>query len=318
MKAAVLGRPHQSEPAAALNLVELPEREATDGLTIVELRAGALNMHDVWMLRGFASASGPGPHVLGSDGAGVADGRDVVVYPVLPPADRGPVVGHATLLSDRGYGLLAEQQVVPAANLFPKPAHLSWVEAASLPTSWLTAYRMLFTHGSLEAGQAVLVQGAGGGVATAAVGLAAAVGAHVVVTSRSAEKRERALAFGATEALEPGERLAELADVVVETVGPATFDHSLRSVRPGGAVVCCGSATGFTAEVNLARLFAKEIRLHGSTTGTAEEFGALLDLVDRAQIRPVVDSVVPLPDVRSQIERMVAGTGYGKLCVDLA
>jgi NADPH:quinone reductase-like Zn-dependent oxidoreductase len=259
----------------------------------------------------------PGPHVLGSDAAGVCGDREVVVYPVLPTAPNGRTVPHATLLPDAGHGLLAERVVVPASHLVTKPAALSWAEAACLPTAWLTAYRMLFTRATVGPGRVVLVQGAGGGVATAAVSLAVAAGATVVVTSRSPAKRERALALGAAAALDSGARLPDLADVVVETVGPATFAHSVRSTRAGGTIVVCGGTSGLTAPVDLARLFAREITVHGSTMGTLDEFRALVAFVDAHRIRPVVDSTVDLADVGVQAGRMLAGTGFGKLCVSL-
>ncbi|MBM7517497.1 zinc-binding dehydrogenase [Nocardioides nitrophenolicus] len=316
MRAAYVGGSSATDPASAVEVGELPTPSVPEGWAAVEMRAGALNMHDVWMLRGVARQP-DGVHVLGSDGAGVYDGREVVVYPVLPGRVTSKVVAHATLVSDLGHGLLAETAVVPVGSLVPKPAHLSMAEAACLPTAWLTAYRMLFTRAGLHAGQTVLVQGAGGGVATAAAALATAAGAEVLVTSRSAEKRERALAAGARLALAPGERVPDLVDVVVETVGPATFEHSVLSTRAGGAIVTCGASTGFVAELDLARLFAREISVHGSTMGTLEEFRALLGLVEEHRITPVVDSVVPLAEVRGQVERMLAGTAFGKLCVSI-
>lgn len=317
MRAACLGGPQPADPASAVDLCELPEPEPREDWAVVDIHAGALNMHDLWMLRGVATPSGGGPHVLGSDGAGTVDGREVVIYPVLPERTPGTSVGHSTLLSDSGHGLLAERVVVPTDNLGPKPTHLSWEEAASLPTAWLTAYRMLFTQARLEPGQTVLVQGAGGGVATAAISLAAAAGAQVVVTSRSHAKRDRVRELGASAALEVGAKLSDLADVVIETVGVATFDHSLRSVAPGGVIVCCGASTGFDVEVNLARVFAREARIVGSTTGTLADFHDLLAFVDQHQITPPIDSTVPLEDVAQQVTKMHRGDAFGKLCVAL-
>ncbi|MEU8054438.1 MULTISPECIES: zinc-binding dehydrogenase [Micromonospora] len=317
MRAAHVVEPCADRPVEALRVGDLADPQPPPGWVGVDVRAGALNMHDIWTLRGVAGRPHGGPHVIGSDAAGVADGRDVVVYPVLPTAPDGRTVTHATLLPDAGHGLLAERVVVPAGHLVPKPAALSWAEAACLPTAWLTAYRMLFTKATVGPGRVVLVQGAGGGVATAAVGLAVAAGATVVVTSRSPAKRERALALGAAVALDVGDRVPELADVVVETVGPATFAHSVRSTRAGGVIVVCGGTSGFTAQLDLPRLFAREITVHGSTMGSLDEFRALVDYVDTHGIRPAVDSVVDLADVRAQAARMLAGTAFGKLCVSL-
>ncbi|WP_328345986.1 zinc-binding dehydrogenase [Micromonospora sp. NBC_00421] len=317
MRAAHVLTPCADDPVDALRVGDLAAPVAPAGWVEVEVRAGALNMHDIWTLRGIGTTPPAGHRVIGSDAAGVAGDREVIVYPVLPTAPNGRTVRHARLLPDAGHGVLAERIVVPAAHLVPKPAGLSWAEAASLPTAWLTAYRMLFTRAAVAPGRVVLVQGAGGGVATAAIGLAVAAGATVIVTSRSPAKRERALALGAAVALDSGARTPELADIVVETVGPATFAHSTRSTRAGGTIVVCGGTSGFTAELDLPRLFAREISVHGATMGTLDEFVALVGFVDTHRVRPTVDSVVDLADIRVQAGRMLAGTGFGKLCVSL-
>jgi NADPH:quinone reductase-like Zn-dependent oxidoreductase len=312
-RAAYVTAPSAEDPAGAVEVGDLDVPEVPDGWSQMDVHAGALNMHDVWMLRGVAAAPGEGPFVIGSDAAGTCEGRDVLVYPVLPSP--GTAVGHSVLLSDRGHGLLAERAVVPTANLVPKPPHLTWEEAAAIPTAWLTAYRMLFTKARLQAGQTVLVQGAGGGVSTAAVALAKAAGASVVVTSRSAAKRERALEAGADVALGTDERVPGLVDAVIESVGPATFEHSLKSTRAGGTIVVCGASTGFTAPLNLARLFAREISIRGSTLGTLAEFTALGGFIDRHRIRPAIDSTTDLGDIRASVRRMLGGDAFGKLCV---
>ncbi|WP_433222099.1 zinc-binding dehydrogenase [Dactylosporangium sp. CS-047395] len=316
MRAAYVGEPSTADPAGAVLVGDVPAPVAPDGWVEAEVRAGALNMHDVFTLRGIAKPAGDGPHVIGSDAAVVHNGQAFVVYPVLPADNAaGRTVTHATLLPDAGHGMLAERVVVPHAHLVPKPAGLSWEEAACLPTAWLTAWRMLFTKAQAGPGKLVLVQGAGGGVATAATALAVAAGATVVVTSRSAEKRERSLALGASAALESGARLPQLADIVVETVGPATFEHSMLSTRAGGTIVVCGGSTGFTAPLHLARLFAREVTVSGSTMGTLEEFRDLVAFVDGHGIRPAVDSTADLADAGRQVGRMLAGDAFGKLCV---
>lgn len=318
IRAAQVGTPDAENPERALVVGAVAAPSTEPGHSRVHLRAAALNMHDVWMLRGLAPLPASGPRVLGSDGAGVTDsGREVIVYPVVHGAGPATVTPHGTLLSDLGHGLLAEQALAREDHLVDKPAHLSWSEAAALPTSWLTAYRMLFTQGRLQAGDTLLVQGAGGGVATAALTLGKAAGATVLVSSRSAQKRERALALGADQAIEVGERLPVLADVVIDAVGPATFEHSMASTAVGGRVVTCGSATGFVAQLNLARLFAREITVHGSTMGTFEEFTALIAMVGRHRLRPEVDSTVGLERLGEQVTRMVGGDAFGKLCVAL-
>jgi NADPH:quinone reductase-like Zn-dependent oxidoreductase len=314
VKAAYVAKPNRSDPASAVVVGDVPEPAADTGTT-VDIVAAALNMHDVWLLRGIGVSSLP--LVLGSDAAGAtADGRAVVVYPVVPPPAHKPaIVEHGILLNDIGRGVLAERAIVAEDALVDKPDHLSFEAAASLPTAWLTAYRMLFTKAKLQPGQVVLVQGAGGGVSTAAVMLAKTAGAEVVVSSRSVDKRERAIALGADAAIASGARVPDLVDVVVETVGPATWSHSTKSVRAGGTVVVCGGSTGFVAELDLPRLFAREIRVLGSTMGTLEEFRDLVALVDKHRLEPVVDSVVDIDDTAEQFRRLIDGAAFGKLCV---
>ncbi len=316
MKAAYVATPSPDDPVGAIEVGDCPMPETPDGWAEVEVYAGALNMHDLWMLRGAVPLTRERT-VLGSDAAGMSSGQEVVVYPVLPLPDPGRNVAHGTLVSDLGHGLFAETAVVPRQHLAPKPAHLSWAEAAALPTAWLTAWRMLFTRAGLRAGDRVLVQGAGGGVATAAIALAAAAGASVVVTSRSPEKAERARTLGAEVVAGVGARLADPVDIVIDPVGPATFKHSLASTKVGGRIVTCGSSTGFVAEIDLAKLFAREIAVMGSTTGTPEEFGEMLDFVARHELRPPIDSVADLDAIAVQAQRMLDGTAFGKLCVSV-
>src|SRR5690606_34875844 len=183
---------------------------------------------------------------LGTDAAGVdEDGNEVVVHPVVGLTGHGLAPGEArSILTEKYQGTFAEQVTVPTANLVPKPPELSFAEAACLPTAWLTAYRMLFTQARARPGDTVLVQGAGGGVATAAITLARAAGLRVYATSRDPRKRARARTLGATDALPPCARLPHPADAVLETVGAATWSHSVRSLRPGGTLVLSGATTG--------------------------------------------------------------------------
>jgi NADPH:quinone reductase-like Zn-dependent oxidoreductase len=219
------------------------------------------------------------------------------------------------ILSEYYPGTLAERVAVPPGNLVPKPAELTFAEAACLPTAWLTAYRMLVTKGRLPADGAVLVQGAGGGVATAAVVIAVALGARVYATSRDPGKRERIAALGAT-ALENGARLPERVDVVIETVGEATFDHSLKCAKPGGRIVVSGATAGYLPKVNLRRVFFGQLEILGSMMGTAEELGALLRLCAERGIRPIIDSEYPFSDVRGAFERLASGEIFGKVVLD--
>ncbi|WP_205473616.1 zinc-binding dehydrogenase [Nocardioides sp. SYSU D00038] len=314
MRAAYVARPDRDDPLAALEIGHLEPPTAPEGWVEVEVRATSLNMHDVWLLRGAGVRPKALPLVLGSDAAGVVDGREVVVHPVAPDPP-GTFAPGATLLCDAGFGTLAGRTCVPEGNLVDKPAGLTWEQAACLPTAWLTAWRMLVTQARVEPGQVVLVQGAGGGVATAAATLATGLGCRVHVTSRSEEKRARAVEFGAAGAWPPGARLPELADVVIESVGAATWEHSLRAVRPAGTVVVCGGASGMVVETDLARVFARQLRIIGSSMGSIEEMRALVDFVESSGVGPVVDSTSDLDGVAAAYDRMLRGDAYGKLCV---
>jgi NADPH:quinone reductase-like Zn-dependent oxidoreductase len=251
--------------------------------------------------------------ILGCDAAGVDPaGNEVVVYPVVPD-DTDP--RGLSLLSERYPGTLADRVSVPAANLIPKPAGLSFLDAACLPTAWLTAYHMLTTRGRVAEAESVLVQGAGGGVATAAVVLAGALGKRVYATSREAWKRERIAELGAV-AVEPGARLPERVDVVIESVGAPTFDHSMKSSKPGARIVVCGATGGHQATVDLRRVFAMRLEILGSTMGTAAELTALLDLMVAGDIRPVIDSTYGFTAVADAFARLNSGEVFGKVAVD--
>ncbi|MDT5035270.1 MAG: hypothetical protein QOE03_455 [Micromonosporaceae bacterium] len=313
MRAAYAEAINPDHPLAALTVGERPEPDA-DGWVTVDVRASALNHHDLWSLRGVGLSADQLPMILGCDAAGVdADGNDVVVYPVINAATGdGRTV---SILSEYFPGTLADRVAVPAENLVAKPPELSFAEAACLPTAWLTAYRMVVSRGRLPADGAVLVQGAGGGVATAAVVLGVALGARVYATSRGADKRDRVAALGAT-AVEPGARLPERVDVVVETVGEATFDHSIKCARPGGRIVVSGATSGHLAVVNLRRIFAGQLEILGVTMGTRAELGELLKLAADRAIRPVIDSEYGFSDVRGAFERLASGAVFGKVVVD--
>ncbi|MBO9569391.1 MAG: zinc-binding dehydrogenase [Cellulomonas iranensis] len=307
-----------ADPLAGLEVGDAPAPPTPDGWTAVDVRAASLNHHDLWSLRGVGLRAEQLPMVLGTDAAGVtADGREVVVHAVVGgPDGRGvPADEPRTLLSERYPGTLAERVAVPAWNVVDKPAELSWVEAACVPTAYLTAYRMLFRSGGAQPGQRVLVQGAGGGVAVAAVQLGAAAGLEVVVTGRDAGKRERALALGAAQAVEPGARVGRV-DVVLETVGKATWEHSVRSVRPGGRIVVAGLTSGDPEPASLTKVFFQEISIVGATMGTRDELAQVLAFLARTGVRPVVDSTFPLARAADALARLHAGTHVGKIVVE--
>jgi NADPH:quinone reductase-like Zn-dependent oxidoreductase len=313
MRAAYASASKPDEPLAALTVGDLPEPSTPAGWVPVEVRASSLNHHEIWSLRGVGLPADRLPMILGCDAAGIdPEGNEVVVYPVVPdPADpRG-----MSILSERFPGTLAERVAVPRENLLPKPAGISFLDAACLPTAWLTAFHMLTTKGRVDEASAVLVQGAGGGVSTAAVVLALALGKRVYVTSRDAPKREKVTALGAT-AIEPGKRLPERVDVVIESVGAPTFDHSLKSANPEARIVVCGTTGGHQATVDLRRVFAMRLQILGSTMGSAAELGALLDLMAEKDIRPVIDSTYGFTAVGEAFARLYAGDVFGKVAID--
>ena len=305
------------DPLSGLTVGERPVPAVPDGWVRVTLRAVALNHHDLWSLKGVGLAADRLPMVLGCDGAGVLDdGTEVVVHAVVTsPGWVGDdtLDPRRTLLSELYDGTLAEQVVVPARNVLPKPPELSWEEAACLPTAWLTAYRMLFTQSGAKPGQTVLVQGAGGGVSTAAIALARQAGLTVWATSRDEDKRSRALEIGAHEVFETGARLPGKVDAVLETVGKATWSHSMRALRPGGTLVVSGATTGPDPSADLNRLFFLQLRVIGSTMGTRDELGDLLRFCVSTGLRPLVDDVRPLADARSSFARLAEGRLVGKL-----
>ncbi len=295
-----------------------PDPEVPEGWVAVTLRAATLNHHDLWSLRGVGLSADRLPMILGCDGAGVLDdGTEVVVHAVIgdPTAGDGDETldPRRTLLSELHDGTLAERVVVPERNVVAKPASLSFEEAACLPTAYLTAHRMLTTRSGLAGPATVLVQGAGGGVASAAILLAKAQGHTVFCTSRDAEKRRRALELGADEAVETGARLPAKCDLVIETVGEATWSHSLRSLRPGGRVVVSGATSGPNPPADLNRVFFLQLSVVGSTMGTRDELVDLLALVERTPVHPVIEDVRPLADARASFERLASGDTFGKL-----
>jgi NADPH:quinone reductase-like Zn-dependent oxidoreductase len=305
------------DPLAGLALGERPEPDAPAGWAVVTVRAAALNHHDLWSLRGVGLSADRLPMILGCDAAGVdADGNEVVVHAVISDPDWSgdeTLDPDRSLLSERYQGTLAEQVAVPKRNLVPKPAALSYEEAACLPTAWLTAYRMLFTQAGVSPGSTVLVQGAGGGVATALIALGAAAGARVWVTSRDPDKAARALKLGAAEVFEAGQRLPERVDAVMETVGAATWRHSLRAVRPGGTVVLSGATSGRTADTELSRIYFLQLRVLGSTMGTRDELARLLMFCARTGVRPVIDRVLSIQQARDGFAALERGDVFGKI-----
>jgi NADPH:quinone reductase-like Zn-dependent oxidoreductase len=306
-----------ADPVSALCVEDVEPVAAPADWVRVDVRAASLNRHDLFTLEGVAMPGDRLPMILGCDAAGVdEDGRDVVVHAVINHPDwHGPELHdpHMTLLSERHQGTLAEHVWVPPQNVLALPRGFDHVQAACLPTAWLTAFRMLFRAGGVTPGQTVLVQGAAGGVATAAILLGRAAGIRVWVTSRSEEKRAWAVELGADQAFETGARLPERVDAVMETVGAQTWEHSLRSLRKHGVMVVSGGTSGYSAPTEVPRVFMNYLRIQGSTMGSREDFADLIAFVERADIRPPIDSTFALADARDAFARLASGDVRGKV-----
>jgi len=310
------------DPLAGLGVGERPDPEVPAGWTTVTVKAASINHHDVWSLKGVGLPAERLPMILGCDAAGLdEDGNEVIVHAVInDPAWTGNELHDPkrSLLSERFQGTFAEKVAVPRQNVLPKPASLSFAEAACLPTAWLTAYRMLFTKSGLQPGDSVLIQGAGGGVATALIVLARAAGFRVFATSRDEEKRARALELGAHEAIESGGRLPQLVDAVMETVGAATWSHSVKSLKPGGTIVISGTTSGPNPpDAELMRLFFQEKNVAGSTMGSRAELGQLIEFLDVTGVRPLIDQVTPMDQAAAGLKRVASGDVFGKIVLTL-
>lgn len=304
-------------PVAGLTVGERPEPEAHEGWSVVTVKAASLNHHDLWTLRGVGITAERLPMILGGDAAGIDEnGNEVVVHSVVSsPGWTGDdtLDPKRSLLSEVYDGTLAEKLLIPTRNLVPKPSSLSWEEAACLPTAWLTAYRMLFTKADLKPGMTVLVQGAAGGVSTAAIALGKAAGLRVWATGRSESKKAAALELGADQVFDPLTRLPGKVDAVLDNVGEVTWSHSLKALKPGGAIVTCGATTGPNPAADLNRVFFLQLRILGSTMGTRDELQQLLALLDATGVRPKIDSVLPLGDAAEGLKRMDSGDIQGKV-----
>jgi NADPH:quinone reductase-like Zn-dependent oxidoreductase len=318
MFAVTAARIDAENPVSGLELGERPDPAAPDGWTTVSVRAAALNHHDVWTLRGVGISADRLPIVLGCDAAGIdPDGNEVVVHSVIGDPDAGggdeTLDPRRSLLSEKHDGTFAEQVVVPRRNLVPKPAGLSFEEAACLPTAYLTAYRMLFGRVRIEPGSTILVQGAGGGVATALILLGRAAGFRVWATSRSEAKLERAVKLGADQAFASGARLPERVDAVMETVGEATWAHSLRSLRPGGVIVISGATSGPAPSADLSRVFFLQLSVVGTTMGNRDQLAKLLQFCAQTGVRPLIDRSLPLAGAADGFAAMISGDLFGKV-----
>jgi zinc-binding alcohol dehydrogenase/oxidoreductase len=309
-------RIHEDGGPDVLRFEDAPEPEPREGEVLVELRAASLNHLDVWVRKGMPSV--PKPRILGADGAGViaGTGERVVINPAIISNGKMHIVGETM------DGTHAERIALPRAYLHPIPDGLSFEEAAAFPLVFLTAYRMLVTRARLQQGEWVLIWGIGGGVATAALAVAKALGAHAIVTSSSDEKLERARGLGADAVVNHAtddvvaavkEQTGGGAHVIVDDVGDATWKRTLEAARAEARVVVCGATTGPNPPAALHRVWWKQLSILGSSMGTPEDFQGVYDLIAAGKARPVVDRVFPLAEARAAHERLEAGEQLGKI-----
>ncbi|NMM94079.1 zinc-binding dehydrogenase [Bifidobacterium oedipodis] len=330
MKAVYAASINGDDPLSALAVGEQSEPQPRAAWSTISVKAASVNHHDVWSLKGVGLAAAQCPMILGTDAAGILDedipvrkglkaGDEVVLYTFVGTDGNGVMPGERrTILSEQYPGTLAEKTSVPSANVFAKPANLTMAEAAVLGTSWLTAYSLVFTAANVKPGDTILVQGAGGGVSTAAIQLAHAAGLEVFVTSRDEAKRAKALELGADLALETGARLPRKVDAVIESVGAATWSHSVKSVRPGGTIAICGATTGDQPGAELTRIFFQDIRVQGNTMGSREDFARLLRFVEHADLHPAIDTVMHgLDQAPAAFARVIDGNLFGKVVIEL-
>lgn len=294
----------------------------------IRVVASALNHMDLWVTKGMPKP--PLPHIPGCDATGIVDavgsevhgvqvGDEIVVNPGVSPVseiiqygNNSPFGPGFKIWGEHCRGGHATYAVVPARNVRPRPQSRSWEECAAFPLAYVTALRML-NRARLKAGETALIVGIGSGVSTAALSIASHMGANVIATSRDAQKREQALELGALEAINSAaDKWNVEADVVVESVGPATWNNSMRSLKPGGRLVVCGGTSGPLVEVNLPRLFFKQYEIIGSSMGSYEEFDQLLQLVDQG-LPIAIDSVYPIAEYEQALQRLSKGEHLGKI-----
>lgn len=330
---------HGSRESAKIG--EFPAPERAPGEVLVRVRAAAVNRVDLYMRNSGAGITHTLPQVMGLDGvgevveagpgSGLQSGQRVIIYPAAfcgrceyCIAGEQPYCEAIAFAGEHRHGTFAEYVAMPAASVLPISDSLDFSTAAALPTAYLTAWRMVFTKGQVQAGQVVAVFGIGGGVAVATLQLAKLAGARVIVTSSSDDKLARAAALGADETINHvtennvARRILELtggrgADVVFDNVGEATWETSLRAVAKGGRVVTCGATTGGNPPADLQRVFVRQIQILGSTLGTVAEFRALLRVVEQRQIIPVIDRTFSLDEAREALDYLEKQQQFGKI-----
>lgn len=317
---------------AGLAYKEMTTAKPKAGEVRVQLKAAGMNHRDLFVLERHSSSEPP--LIIGSDGAGIIEavgddvkdlqiGDEVIINPGLGWDENTPAPpDHFEILGLPDHGTFAEYITIAAKNVFKKPKHLQFIEAGVLPLAALTAYRALFTRGNIQANQTLLLPGIGGGVATFILQFAKAIGATVYVTSRSAEKRQAALSLGADRAIDSNADWSqalnnEKVDLVIESVGAATFNQSLAQLRKGGTIVAFGSSTGDTIHLNLRDFFYGQYNFLGSTMGSAEEFQEMLDFIDTHQIKPIIDEIYPLNEFHDAFLKLQNAKQFGKIAFQI-
>ena len=323
MKAAVIrswGGPEQ------FSVETVPDPEPGPGEVIVELHASALNWHDVLVRqtgRGFTT-----PSILGLDGAGIRQdtGEKTVIFPGLNWGKNAAAPGgDFSILGDSTDGTYAQLVAVPVENLFPMPNHLSWAEAAALPCAGLTAYRALFKRAKLRPGETVLVIGAGSGVSTFAIMFAAAAEARVLATSSSQDKLDSVRAIGVDQGFlytDPDwvqqvlETTGGGVDAIINGAG-ANLSDAMACLKPGGRIVVFGSSAGTTATIDISDLYWGQVSVLGTTLGSPDDFGHMLEMIDKYKVRPLIDSVYPLTEIVEAHRHLESRKHLGKLVLSL-
>ena len=344
MKAAVI---YEHGGLEQVKIADVPEPVLAEDEVLVKVCSAGLNHLDIWVRKGRGNPKLSGPYILGSDGAGVVHavgkkvknvkvGDEVVINPGLScgtceNCKRGQQSECVTfgIIGLSRPGTFAEMVAVPARNVLPKPKHLSFDQAGALMLSYVTAWRMLMTRAQLLTGQKVLIHGIGGGVALCALQFAKSAEAEVIVTSSSDEKLERAVQIGADHTInykkvgDVAQSVKEITkglgvDVVIDTVGAATWPIDFSSVRKGGKIVLCGVTSGAEAQTNLRAIYWNQLTVMGSTMGSDDDCRQMLKAVEEAKLKPIIDSVLPLEKAQEAMGKMEAGKQFGKIVLNVS
>ena len=318
MFAVYASRPNLDDPLASLVVGERPEPQTPQGWVRVKISHASLNRHDLFTLRGITAHEDPisFPMILGNDGAGtLEDGTPIVIYPVMGSddwRDDETLDPGWHIFSERVSGTFADYVAVPKRNAIPLPEGISALDASVLGTTWLTAYRTLFTKSSLEPGETLLVQGASGGMSTALIQLSRAAGFEVWATSRTAKGRELAEKLGAHRTFNSNEKLPRKVQAVVDNIGPASWEHSMASVARGGTIVITGVTTGLNVTLPLLSMLGDQITVRGSIMGTLQDMKNLISFIVGAGIKPEIGQVLPMECAEESFRAMWKGETHGK------